>query len=341
MMNAGISSPVQSIIISTYNRKEMLAEAIESVLNQRNANFEVIVIDDCSTDGTEEFVRSIHDERIRYFRNEKNSGLEHNRNLGLRSARGKYITYIDDDDYYTDYDFFSKAINIFKEYDSEDNPLSFVCANSYSLNVNTGKKIPYNIGRPGRVKGLDYILKYKEYRKPLSTFPTVFKSEALKQAGLFDAILFDTATYIQAALEGDAWFMPDVIGVYRTGHASMTLGYGKRDTEHDAKFYRITEENIKRYVQVKEKLYSITEKKTADRWYISNILTLMKYYAIARPNIKDRIKIMNLILSESGFMPKLWIHIMLLHFKTILGKITPIRRLYKKIKYGDSRYGEY
>ena len=318
----------------------MLAEAIESVLNQRNVELEVILIDDCSTDGTEEFVRSIHDERIRYFRNEKNSGQDYSRMIGFREVRGKYITFLDDDDYYTDYDFFSKAVNIFCEHKDDEIPVVMVCANAEVLNISTNESRYSDIGKPGRVKGIDFILNGKEYRKPPSVFPAVFKADALRKAGLEDMLIFDTMTYIQAAIEGDAWFMSDVIGVYRVHGNNHSKGM-KNHKADDARHYHVTRENLKRTRLVKEKLQGKTERKIIERWYINYMLMLNGFYAIARPGIKDRIKIMNLILSESGFMPKLWMRIMLSLFKGILKTITPLRRVYKKIKYGDSHYGEH
>ena len=194
--SADTSNPLQSVIIPTYNRKNMLAEAVDSVLRQSQRNLEVLIIDDCSTDGTEEFVRSIQDSRVKYFRNETNSGPEFSRNFGLKQARGKYINFLDDDDYYTDYDFFTKAIKIFEEHDSDSEPLAFVCANAKMLIAETGEiKANHNIGRPGRVRGLDFILKDKEYIKPLSTFPTVFKTQILKEAGLDELAIFDAHSY--------------------------------------------------------------------------------------------------------------------------------------------------
>ena len=119
----------------------------------------MIVVDDCSTDSTADYVKSIADERVRYFRNEKNSGLEYNRNFGLRNARGKYITFLDDDDYYTDYDFFAKAIEIFREHEADEVPLVMVYANARVIKMQKNTDIVRNIGQPGRVKGLDFILR--------------------------------------------------------------------------------------------------------------------------------------------------------------------------------------
>ena len=103
----------------------MLKDAIDSVLKQEDIDLELIIADNCSTEGTENLVKSIPDERIRYFRNEKNSGQEVSRMNGLKQAHGKYITFLDDDDYYTDYEFFSKAVKIFEEHDSESELLFF------------------------------------------------------------------------------------------------------------------------------------------------------------------------------------------------------------------------
>jgi len=92
------TSACVSVVIPTHNRASLLARAIRSVLGQTYQNLEVIVVDDGSTDGTREVVRSFQDSRIDYLFCQKNRGSPAARNLGLRAARGKYIAFLDDDD---------------------------------------------------------------------------------------------------------------------------------------------------------------------------------------------------------------------------------------------------
>ena len=90
--------PKISICIPTFNRKEYLLQALESALTQRYENFEVVVVDDGSADGTQEMMRNLEDEHVRYFRNEKNRGRPFTRNRCIEEARGEYILWLDDDD---------------------------------------------------------------------------------------------------------------------------------------------------------------------------------------------------------------------------------------------------
>ena len=88
-----------SIITPSYNTAPFIAETIESVLSQTYPNWEMIIVDDCSTDNTDEVVaRYTADSRIRYYKNEKNSGAAFSRNFALRKARGRYIAFLDSDD---------------------------------------------------------------------------------------------------------------------------------------------------------------------------------------------------------------------------------------------------
>lgn len=95
-----MSSPLISVTLPTYNPLEAhFRAAIESVLAQTFADFEVLVIDDCSTSGhAEEIVASYNDPRIRFFRNETNLGIAGTRNKMLELARGTYIAVMDHDD---------------------------------------------------------------------------------------------------------------------------------------------------------------------------------------------------------------------------------------------------
>ncbi|MCB0164572.1 MAG: glycosyltransferase family 2 protein [Anaerolineae bacterium] len=93
-------TPVFSIIIPTYNRAHLLSRAVQSVLNQTFSDFELIIVDDASPDNTAEVVEAFYDNRIIYIRPEKNGGASASRNLGVRRARGEFISFLDDDDEY-------------------------------------------------------------------------------------------------------------------------------------------------------------------------------------------------------------------------------------------------
>lgn len=90
--------PKVSVIIPTYNRSVSLARSIRSVLNQTCADFELIVIDDASTDDTEKEVRKLSDKRIRIIKHSENLGGSAARNTGINNANGRYVAFLDSDD---------------------------------------------------------------------------------------------------------------------------------------------------------------------------------------------------------------------------------------------------
>jgi len=90
-------SPFFSDIIPTYNRKTLLKTALESVLDQTFDDFEVVIIDDGSTDNTNKMIESYEDKRIKYIY-QKNHGVAHARNRGIEKSEGKFISFLDSDD---------------------------------------------------------------------------------------------------------------------------------------------------------------------------------------------------------------------------------------------------
>ena len=87
-----------SIIMPSYNTAEYIKETIQSVLNQTYTKWELIIVDDCSTDNTDEILKGIQDQRIVYLKNERNLGAAISRNRALKSAKGQWIAYLDSDD---------------------------------------------------------------------------------------------------------------------------------------------------------------------------------------------------------------------------------------------------
>ena len=87
-----------SIIIPTYNRAYCISDAVQSVLNQTFDNFELIIVDDASTDITFEIIENINDHRIKYVRNEANKGQSASLNVGAAIAKGRYLAFLDSDD---------------------------------------------------------------------------------------------------------------------------------------------------------------------------------------------------------------------------------------------------
>lgn len=94
------NKPLVSVLMTAYNREKYIAEAIESVLASTYTNFELIVVDDCSTDKTVEIAKNYEakDERVKVYINEKNLGDYPNRNKAASLAKGVYLKYLDSDD---------------------------------------------------------------------------------------------------------------------------------------------------------------------------------------------------------------------------------------------------
>lgn len=87
-----------SIIMPSYNTGKYIEDSIRSVLAQTYENWELIIVDDCSTDDTHSIVAAFADPRIRFLEKEFNSGAAESRNWGLREAKGKWIAFLDSDD---------------------------------------------------------------------------------------------------------------------------------------------------------------------------------------------------------------------------------------------------
>jgi len=90
--------PRVSVIIPSYNRAHVLLRAVDSVLNQSFTDFELVIVDDASTDGTEALVAGLTDARVRYIKHDRNQFAAGARNTGMAAATGEYIAFLDSDD---------------------------------------------------------------------------------------------------------------------------------------------------------------------------------------------------------------------------------------------------
>lgn len=109
-------NPGVSVIIPTYNRAQLLRKAILSVLEQTCKDFEIIIVDDASTDKTREVVKEFDDKRIRYIYHDKNQGGAAARNTGIKAAKGEYIAFLDSDDEWLPHKL-KKQIKILEKYE--------------------------------------------------------------------------------------------------------------------------------------------------------------------------------------------------------------------------------
>ena len=119
------NNPLVTIYIPTYNRVELLKRAVKSVLEQTYQNIELIVVDDCSTDETILYLKTLveNDDRVRFFQNKKNSGACVSRNKAITQARGEYITGLDDDDYFLE----SRIADFVEYWQGNINDKNIVC----------------------------------------------------------------------------------------------------------------------------------------------------------------------------------------------------------------------
>lgn len=128
-------NPLVSFLIPTYNRSDLLQQAIESILSQTYKNIEIIVIDDASTDDTEDVVKKVFNNKVRYYKNTINKGVSYSRNFGLGHSTGEYIGLLDSDDILLKRDYVGNALKIM-----ESNPELYVfTSDAYCIDLKGNK----------------------------------------------------------------------------------------------------------------------------------------------------------------------------------------------------------
>lgn len=217
-----MDNPLVSIILCTYNRAAMLKETMPSILAQQYKPVEIMVVDDGSTDNTQEVIAA-YGNRVRYYRQD-NKGLAAARTVACQLAKGEYIAFQDDDD-------MMPPDRISKLYEALClHPDAVLAVGDWELlnaeGVQTGQRVTFDIR--GKNGGPLLIQDgYKTVMWPLITpLPnaTLFRKADGERVGWLDSRFVrssDTDFFARLGQLGNIVYLPQVVAYYRTGHARM------------------------------------------------------------------------------------------------------------------------
>lgn len=222
---------VVSIVMPSYNTARYIGESIKSVLAQTYPYWELLIVDDCSTDDTDAVVGEfLSDERIRYIKNETNSGAAVSRNRALREARGKWIAFLDSDDLWHP-EKLERQIRFMKE-----NGYRFTYTD-YRIRLN-GEWLPYVYVGPSVVNER----KMKDYCY-FSTITVMYEREAV---GLIQIKPVrknnDYAMWLKIIKRAPCHRLPHCLSYYIKHEGSISSGSKWRLIKHHYLLWRVAEE---------------------------------------------------------------------------------------------------
>lgn len=198
-----------SIIMPSYNTASFISESIQSVLAQSYEDWELIIVDDCSPDDTDQVVKPyLSDERIKYLKNEKNSGAAVSRNRALREAKGKWIAFLDSDDLWMP--------------DKLKKQVSFMENNGYHFSYTNYAEIDTEDKRNGiTVTGPKKITKISFYNYCWPGCLTVmYNTEAVGLIQIADIKKNnDYAMWLKVCQKADCYLLDEELALYRRGRA--------------------------------------------------------------------------------------------------------------------------
>lgn len=217
-----MKTPLVSVCIPTYNGEKYIGEAIASVLAQTFTDFELIVMDDCSSDGTGDIARSVTDSRVRYLRNEANLGMVYNWNRCLAAATGTYIKVLCHDDKLAP-DCIARCVDAL-----ETNEEAALVFHSTEIIDGTGRLIHKRRPFHGDMmfNGVRFarmaFRKRNLYGEPSNV---LFRRSVSLEAGVFDVTLYyavDWEYWIRLSLLGSTLFLDRYLASFRISGMSET-----------------------------------------------------------------------------------------------------------------------
>ena len=203
--------PLVSIIMPAYNSGKTIRDSIQSVYNQTYSQWELLIIDDCSTEPIEDSIFNFHDKRIRCIHLAQNQGVANARNVGISQAKGKYIAFLDSDDIWH-----PEKLSM---------QLAFMQKNHYAFTYTGYRQFTGDINNLGNlVKPKPYV-DYRELLKgnDIGCLTVMIDRKQIQNIHMPSQRHEDYITWLNIRKQGwKAYSLPNELAYYRKGDGSLT-----------------------------------------------------------------------------------------------------------------------
>jgi len=220
-----------SIIMPNFNGAAYVCETIESVLAQTYTNWELLFVDDCSTDASLSLIAQYEDSRIRILKNSKNSGAAASRNYALREAKGKWIAFLDADDLWMP--------------DKLEKQIKFMTDNGYHFSCTSYEHIDEKSAPMGvRVVSPKKIGKHKMYRYCyLGCLTVMYDAELVGLIQVDERLKSrnDYAMWLKVCKFCTCYYLDEVLSKYRIRKNSLSHSGLKKSIKNQYKLFRVGE----------------------------------------------------------------------------------------------------
>ncbi|WP_053991460.1 glycosyltransferase family A protein [Mangrovimonas sp. TPBH4] len=228
-----------SIVISVYNKEDYLKSTIESVLNQTYQNFEIIAVNDGSSDNSLNILKGFSDSRLRII-NQTNQGASAARNLGIKESKYEYIALLDGDDLWLP-NYLAEMVTSIQTFPNEAVFASAI-ANTYDDKI---VPVSYAVKNTNTIKIIDYFKNSTYNYSLLTSSSIIFKKEIIKKTGWYDTSIVsgqDVDFWIKIGLNFPVVFINRVLVHYRFNDYS--LSNTTFDPKYKPKFNNYTTQEI-------------------------------------------------------------------------------------------------
>ncbi|GGG54703.1 glycosyltransferase family 2 protein [Bizionia arctica] len=298
--------PYFSIVISVFNKEDFIYNTINSVINQTYSDFELIIVNDGSSDSSEDIIKSFSDSRIRYIHQE-NQGAGSTRNNGIKLAKSNLIALLDGDDVWLP-NYLESIFNAIKAFPNE-HIYTTAIAHNYPKKI---VPVTYNFSIDGGVSIKNYL---KESLKHtiLTSSSIVFKKSVLETTGLFDTSIKsgqDTDLWIRIGMHYPIVFVNQVLVHYTYSDSSLSNStFNLKAKPKFDKYYLEEEKNkdLKKFIDKNRFSLAILSRLTGDK-------KSFEFY-------RSHLNVTNLKLSQRLLIDcPSWLLKLLLKVKTLKGK---------------------
>lgn len=300
--------PFFSVIIPLFNKEKFIEATLKSVLNQTFIDFEILIINDGSTDNSATIIEEFDDPRIRYFLKE-NAGVSSARNDGIKKAQSNYITFIDADDYWYP-DFLEEMFKILQNYPQQK-------VFSAAIEIETSKKVipaSYSIVRTNDCEIVNYFTASSK-ETVICTSCAVFHKSIFEETGNFDITVKsgqDTDLWIRIGMNYPVVFSWKILARYNYDENSLSKNKNYLNKKINfSKFEQQEKTNprLKKFLDLNRFSLAIKSKLIADdenfNCYYNAIdlknITFKKRFLLAMPSVILKALIhLKLILANRG-----------------------------------------